>query len=106
MNPDNQNVFESSGDEDMNQYSVMRKNENHIGFGSKVNNTPTDTIPNEEKADSNHISEEEPLKASPKKNHVKFEDPTTTQEEKEPRKSKHTPRFSKRPTHFHSMFYF
>jgi hypothetical protein len=110
MNPgDNPNVFESSGDEDLNQYSVMRKNQNHIGFGSRVNtDVPNEDVANEEKSNANQLSEEEPLKATPRKKMVKFDDPQTTQEEREPKKREHNPRFSKRATNYHrkNLHYF
>ena len=98
-NTGHEEFIDSSGDEDMNKYSVMRNNLSEIPMGSRINNlTPSDTlgkVPEEEEK-----SEEEPLKAHSPPKGVKFDDHQTTQEEKEQKKPEYPPRHSARPTSF------
>ena len=91
--------LDSSGDEDLNQYSVMRKNISHIGLTSSVKKKPEhkDTVA-DDKMDEIFENQESPKEE--KKKSVKFQDPQTTQEENENKMIKNKPRMSSRPTNF------
>jgi hypothetical protein len=100
--PDFEEFGDSSGDENINQYSVMKNNLNQIPMGSRIKNeSPADTmgnLPEEEEVPEEESEEEQPLTAEPKK--IRFEDPQTTQEEKVMQKSAnaHHQRHSTRPS--------
>ena len=94
-------LLDSSGDEDLNQYAIMRKNISHIGLSSNIKKPEhKDTVADEDQElDKVFEDEEPPTNSEPKKN-VKFKDPQTTQEENENKSNKYKARMSSRPTNF------
>ena len=92
-------ILDSSGDEDMEKYSIMRKNISHIGLTSSVKKKTEhkDTVADNE-VDEIFGGESE-SKEKPKKS-VKFNETHTTQEENENKMIKNKPRMSSRPTNF------